>query len=1441
MTLDIRFINTGTGPNSGNGDTLRTAFNKINYNFEQISTATFGGGGTGTNYNQSLNNYDSVEFYNISVPGSSWLDHIKNTGTALINVLTVTSTATLGETIISTAEIGSANVDALIADDLTVTNLTVLSTATIQRLFNDFQQVTTSNVRVLDVSSTATVNTLVAGTGTVDVLTVDEIIYTRTPVIPNIQITSTATLNNVTSTGTAVHNNLLIAGVATVTNVIPALDDSYYLGSAQQQWKGIFIKDILRLNGQLISASTSGYLSINGQVVVPKIATTTSTGYVQVGHNLSVTEAGTLTSINSVIADNPPYNAEPGDQWFDSIGGKNYVYYDDTWVETNIVGIGELGPRGPSGPAGQRGFTGEQGVSVTLIGSTATSAGLPLTGNPGDGWIVNDTGHLWFWNTVDGSWNDIGDIVGPQGDVGDTGAEGPSGPAGPSGPRGFVGAAGPSGPQGAIGPSGPNLLPTDDIGFLYNDGAGNLAWDLSGINLTFDKLVKGLNQLILNVDGTVTLPDGSIYDTGFFTAQSGSSIGLQDSQGHNKIYTQDQGIYIQTTNDGTTTHTTIFAEDGSVTFAGDQVPDTDDSYNLGVDGYRWKSLRLSEGITFGDGTTLTSALSIVDPTTDRLSTGSYSVILGNDGKLTLPSGAYLRTDVYPGSVELTADSTSGSYASLASANSSSYIWVDNAGSYIATNWTATSRTWIFDKDGVMRTPGNVIPEADLTYDLGSTSSQWRSIYVGTGTIYIGGVAIGVSQDNYVTVDGNPIVTINTAGNISIQGDTVLTPVAVMDTAPPADVEGQLWYNTLDGRTYVAYSGIWVDTNPVVVPAPETYLGNITVDGDTLNIRGGTLTIDETGTLLVNGSEVSGSGYGATLTASATDPGTSTGTLWFNTVEGRTYLKYNDQWVDVNPTVVPLPSTYLDEITIDGATINMNGGTLTISTGGTLLVNGSPVTGSGGTHMEYTDTVTSYTSTLDLDYDFRVDLDNSHATFNGAGDWDIGSNFWDTKIFTSQWQGGPPQLLTVMSANKSWTFDPDGVLTLPEGGTIQGTGTDVTITAAGVSTVNTWTFRDTGLAEFPSGLKIDSISNYAPVYGTIIVQKAGETLQIAGTGTGGTMFIGWSEYLGGPGSVATVGFNVLDSGSVGISVGSYTTTVHSWVFGPDGVLTLPNNGTIKEGTANAQGNTVSTIELTPAGGGDVNQRLVIYPTAIEGNHIHITSGDQSVTDLFLGNDSQYFRVAADGGNYVGINGYQWTFDNTGALTLPSGGKIYSSDLYTNPIVLEGYNTYPASTATISITASVAGPTINFAWGEYQSRFGPDGKFYFPNETFYAKTQGTTSSGTLVFSSNDGSLFGTSRITMYNNYSGGNNVSLYVASGNGANDYISIQGGSSEWRFCTDGRTILPQTTVPAHSYGAAGDKVGMVAFNGSHMYYCKADYTDGLSDIWVRTAWGETNW
>jgi len=65
---------------------------------------------------------------------------------------------------------------------------------------------------------------------------------------------------------------------------------------------------------------------------------------------------------------------------------------------------------------------------------------------------------------------------------------------------------------------------------------------------------------------------------------------------------------------------------------------------------------------------------------------------------------------------------------------------------------------------------HILPAADLTYDLGSTSSQWRSLYVGTSTIYIGGTPVSVSGGS-LTVGGITISS-NSTATIAIQGDNI---------------------------------------------------------------------------------------------------------------------------------------------------------------------------------------------------------------------------------------------------------------------------------------------------------------------------------------------------------------------------------------------------------------------------------------------------------------------------------------------------------------------------------------------------------------------------------------------------------------------------------------------------------------------------------------------
>jgi len=57
-----------------------------------------------------------------------------------------------------------------------------------------------------------------------------------------------------------------------------------------------------------------------------------------------------------------------------------------------------------------------------------------------------------------------------------------------------------------------------------------------------------------------------------------------------------------------------------------------------------------------------------------------------------------------------------------------------------------------------------------------------------------------------------------------------------------------------------------------------------------------------------------------FSATAPTPTANLGRLWYNPEDGRTYVMYNDQWVDSNPPVVPHASTYLDGLVVEGTSI-----------------------------------------------------------------------------------------------------------------------------------------------------------------------------------------------------------------------------------------------------------------------------------------------------------------------------------------------------------------------------------------------------------------------------------------------------------------------------------------------------------------------------------------
>jgi hypothetical protein len=147
-----------------------------------------------------------------------------------------------------------------------------------------------------------------------------------------------------------------------------------------------------------------------------------------------------------------------------------------------------------------------------------------------------------------------------------------------------------------------------------------------------------------------------------------------------------------------------------------------------------------------------------------------------------------------------------------------------------------------------------------------------------------------------------------------------------------------------------------------------------------------------------------------------------------------------------------------------------------------------------------------------------------------------------------------------------------------------------------------------------------------------------------------------------------------TGGVSLQAFNTQTTINStWTFGTDGIITLPFGSTIND-TPNAPGSgNGKAVEIKPGGVIHSNQLLRIYATVPDpdANHLHLTSGDLSITDLFLGDDNQFVQIATDGkvciGTY-GTAGHFWQFGTDGTTKFPN-------------------NTLDAGTSTIAIKSTI----------------------------------------------------------------------------------------------------------------------------------------------------------
>jgi hypothetical protein len=242
---------------------------------------------------------------------------------------------------------------------------------------------------------------------------------------------------------------------------------------------------------------------------------------------------------------------------------------------------------------------------------------------------------------------------------------------------------------------------------------------------------------------------------------------------------------------------------------------------------------------------------------------SVNLIFVNvNGVYQLPTAYSLSTNVLtmtsavPNGAVLSVTQLSGGGIANSLVNGSSNIVVAANGN-ISMSAAGTANVAVVASGGLYMT-GNVIPSANITYDLGTSTQRWKDLWLSNSTIYLGNAQISANATSVTITNpaggttvlagtsGNSELTgavVSATGNITggnlIQGTTrVYKWTTQANTAPSNPVPGDEWYNSNNDVVYKyindGTSNAWVDQSfptsfsTLAVTGNAAITGNLTV-------------------------------------------------------------------------------------------------------------------------------------------------------------------------------------------------------------------------------------------------------------------------------------------------------------------------------------------------------------------------------------------------------------------------------------------------------------------------------------------------------------------------------------------------------------------------------------------------------------------------------------
>jgi collagen type VII alpha len=379
--------------------------------------------------------------------------------------------------------------------------------------------------------------------------------------------------------------------------------------------------------------------------------------------------------------------------------------------------------------------------------------------------------------------------------------------------------------------------------------------------------------------------------------------------------------------------------------------------------------------------------------------------------------------------------------------------------------------------------------------------------------------------------------------------------------------------------------------------------------------------------------------------------------------------------------------------------------------------------------------------------------------------------WDS--FSLQSDNTNITIIPNVDQTQGWTFGYNGILTLPRNNYLQTIDTNLTVGSQGTVRINSnaatdsgtygWVFGADGSTTFPNGAKLnDGTSHQFATDNTV-------TTSLDLRDTSGRGFY-----------TDTSGYTLRSSGS------------YNWVFGTDGSLTFPNvNSRVGAGVGQIFDGPSWRAGLNIQGAAD-NSPVLIYNYGADGKGFGASA-------VYIQHDNVQIIT---NNQRSGGPGLTWQFDNSGNITLPSGGTINWAN-GSNALVGGGSigSTGPTgptgASGSIGLTGATGptGPSGNL---------GPTGATGHTGSTGPIGPASTTGTWNVTVGSNTYSFTvpvdGTYAMWVRGNIPNG--IIAWNATATVTNINVPVVGQQFAWNY-TGGGTPLEFTAIPTQFVGTPG--------------------------------------